>query len=136
MAGDNPRRDAGPNAGIKNEPTDRVPCDDPMTGLEAFHLRTHSEQADERDACAPNLTKAEAGNRIDPLNGRSGSATAEPVAGRNLAPSPRRGEARRSVARLATTRFRTQSAAASTASSRLAQGGQPRGGAAGAAGKW
>ena len=31
MAGDNPKRDGGPNADIENEPADRVPCDDPMT---------------------------------------------------------------------------------------------------------
>jgi hypothetical protein len=77
MPVDNPKRDGGPNAGIENEPADRVPCDDPMTGREAFHLRTLSEQAHERDACATNLTKessrdprARTGERVSGLKDR------------------------------------------------------------------
>lgn len=67
MADDNPKREADPTTNIEKDPDDWVSGDDPMTGAQGSYLKTLSEQAHEPGAYAPNLTKAEASQRIDAL---------------------------------------------------------------------
>ena len=48
----------------------RVSGDEPMTGAQASYLKTLSEECDEPEAFARDLTKAEASKRIDALKAR------------------------------------------------------------------
>jgi hypothetical protein len=66
----NPKIDPAPNPNTENEPDEWVSGDDPMTGAQASYLKTLSEQCDQPDAFAPDLTKAEASKRIDALKAK------------------------------------------------------------------
>lgn len=44
--------------------------DESMTGAQASYLKTLSEECDEPEAFAPDLTKAEASKRIDALKAK------------------------------------------------------------------
>ena len=70
MADENPKLDSNPKDNMAKDPDDWVSGDDPMTGAQASYLKTLSEQAQDADAYAPNLTKAEASKRIDALKQR------------------------------------------------------------------
>jgi hypothetical protein len=62
----NPKID--PNA--EKDPDEWVSGDEPMTGAQASYLKTLSEEYDEPDAFASDLTKAEASKRIDALKAK------------------------------------------------------------------
>ena len=66
----NPKIDPAPNPNTDKEPDEWVSGDDPMTGAQASYLKTLSEQCDQLDAFAPDLTKAEASKRIDALKAK------------------------------------------------------------------
>lgn len=71
MAGDtNPKRDEHPAGNAEKDPADWVSGDEPMTGAQTSYLKTLSEEMDQPDAFASDLTKAEASRRIDELKGR------------------------------------------------------------------
>jgi hypothetical protein len=63
----NPKIDPALNSNSEKEPDEWVSGNDPMTGAQASYLKTLSEECDEPDAFAPDLTKAEASKRIDAL---------------------------------------------------------------------
>lgn len=63
----NPKIDRSPNSKAEKDPDDWVSGDEPMTGAQASYLKTLSEQCDDPDAFAQDLTKAEASKRIDAL---------------------------------------------------------------------
>jgi len=63
----NPKIDPALNSNTEKEPDEWVFGNDPMTGAQASYLKTLSEECDEPDAFAPDLTKAEASKRIDAL---------------------------------------------------------------------
>ena len=63
----NPKINPAPNSNAEKEPDDWVSGDEPMTGAQASYLKTLSEQCDDPDAFAQDLTKAEASKRIDAL---------------------------------------------------------------------
>jgi hypothetical protein len=63
----NPKIDPALNSNTEKEPDEWVSGNDPMTGAQASYLKTLSEECDEPDAFAPDLTKAEASKRIDAL---------------------------------------------------------------------
>ena len=56
--------------GAVKEPDEWVSGDDPMTASQAPYLKTLSEQADDPEAYADGISKAEASKRIDELRGR------------------------------------------------------------------
>lgn len=60
----NPKIDRAPNSNTEKDPDEWVSGDEPMTGAQASYLKTLSEECDEPEAFAPDLTKAEASNRI------------------------------------------------------------------------
>ena len=66
--------DAAPAGGSNTEkdPSDWVTGEEPMTGAQASYLKTLSEEAGE--SFDPDLTKAQASQRIDELRERSGRA--------------------------------------------------------------
>jgi hypothetical protein len=66
----NPKIDPAPNSNTEKKPDEWVSGDDPMTGAQASYLKTRSEECDEPDAFALDLTKAEASKRIDALRAR------------------------------------------------------------------
>jgi len=63
----NPKNDPALNSNTEKEPDEWVSGNVPMTGAQASYLKTLSEECDEPDAFAPDLTKAEASKRIDAL---------------------------------------------------------------------
>jgi Protein of unknown function (DUF3072) len=63
----NPKVDGGPASNLEKDPDDWVSGDEPMTGAQAFYLKTLSEEAHDPGAFAEKLTKAEASKRIDAL---------------------------------------------------------------------
>lgn len=63
----NPKLNPSPNSNTEKAPDDWVSGGEPMTGAQASYLKTLSEECDEPDAFAPDLTKAEASKRIDAL---------------------------------------------------------------------
>lgn len=63
----NPKIDLAPNSNTKKDPDDWVSGDEPMTGAQGSYLKTLSEECDEPEAFASDLTKAEASKRIDAL---------------------------------------------------------------------
>ncbi|MDC7786349.1 DUF3072 domain-containing protein [Rhodoplanes sp. TEM] len=62
-----PKRDPAPPGNTEKDPSDWVSGGEPMTGAQASYLKTLSEQAHDPAAFAPDLTKAEASQRIDAL---------------------------------------------------------------------
>jgi Protein of unknown function (DUF3072) len=66
----NPKIDPAPDSNTEKEPDDCVSGDDPMTGAQASHLKTLSEECGEPDSFQPDLTKAEASKRIDALKAK------------------------------------------------------------------
>lgn len=66
----NPKIDAAPNSNAEKDPDDWVSGDEPMTGAQASYLKTLSEECDDPDAFAQDLTKAEASKRIDALKAK------------------------------------------------------------------
>ncbi|CAH2407093.1 hypothetical protein MES5069_550134 [Mesorhizobium escarrei] len=63
----NPKIEAPAN--VEKDPEDWISGDDPMTPAQASYLKTLAEQADDPDAYADGLSKAEASKRIDALRG-------------------------------------------------------------------
>jgi hypothetical protein len=68
----NPKTDPDPGSNTEKNPDDWTTGGEPMTGAQASYLKTLSEQADDPDAFAEDLTKAEASKRIDKLRGAVG----------------------------------------------------------------
>ena len=66
----NPKIDPAPNSNSEKESDDWVSGDDKMTGAQASYLKTLSEECNEPDAFALELTKAEASKRIDALKSK------------------------------------------------------------------
>lgn len=66
----NPKIDPGPNSNTEKDPDEWVSGDEPMTGAQASYLKTLSEECDEPEAFASDLTKAEASKRIDALKAK------------------------------------------------------------------
>jgi len=64
----NPKVDTPANA--EKDPDDWVSGEDPMTAAQASYLKTLSEQAEDDEAYAEDLTKAEASKRIDALRAK------------------------------------------------------------------
>ena len=62
--------DDPPNTNPEKDPDDWVTGDEPMTGPQASYLRTLSQEAGEE--FDENLTKAEASQRIEELQQRTG----------------------------------------------------------------
>jgi hypothetical protein len=67
---DNPKIHPDPASNTEKNPDDWVSGDEPMTGAQASHLKTLSEQAHDPKAFDDGLTKAEASKRIDALKTR------------------------------------------------------------------
>ena len=62
-----------PDGNAEKDPEDWVTGDEPMTGAQASYLKTLSEESgDEFD---PGLTKAQASERIDALQDKTGRGT-------------------------------------------------------------
>ncbi len=68
----NPKADPQPQSNTIKDPDDWTTGDEPMTGAQASYLKTLSEQAQEPDTFADDLTKAEASKRIDALREKLG----------------------------------------------------------------
>jgi hypothetical protein len=66
----NPKADPDPGSNTEKPVEDWVTGDEPMTGAQASYLKTLSEEAGEE--FDPNLTKAEASQRIDALQTKTG----------------------------------------------------------------
>ncbi len=69
-ASTNPKRDPDPGSNTEKAPEDWVTGDEPMTGAQASYLKTLSEEAGEPFEAG--LTKAEASQRIDELQAKTG----------------------------------------------------------------
>ncbi|WP_028034719.1 DUF3072 domain-containing protein [Chelativorans sp. J32] len=67
---DNPKQH--PRSNMEKDPADWISGDEPMTGAQASYLKTLAEQANEPEAYAEDLTKAEASKRIDELKRKLG----------------------------------------------------------------
>jgi hypothetical protein len=65
----NPTLDPAPSSNTEKAPDEWVSGNDPMTGAQAFYLKTLSEEC-EPGAFAAELTKAEASKRIDALKSK------------------------------------------------------------------
>ncbi len=65
-----PKDDPAPNSNTEKEPDDWVSEDDPMTGAQASYLKTLSEEVDDPESFASDLTKAEASKRINALKSK------------------------------------------------------------------
>ncbi|OXT02310.1 DUF3072 domain-containing protein [Notoacmeibacter marinus] len=65
---------AEPAGNAEKDPEDWVTGDETMTGAQASYLKTLSEEAGE--AFDPNITKAEASQRIDELQAKTGRGQA------------------------------------------------------------
>ena len=61
-----------PVSNAEKDPADWVTGDEPMTGAQASYLKTLSEEAKQPEAYDNELTKAEASERIDELQGVTG----------------------------------------------------------------
>ena len=64
-----PKADPDHRSNTEKDPEAWVTGDEPMTGAQASYLKTLSEEAGED--FDPNLTKAQASEKIDELKGRS-----------------------------------------------------------------
>ena len=62
------------NSNTEKDPKDWVTGDEPMTGAQRSYLETLSQEAGEE--LDPNLTKAQASQRIDELQGKTGRGQA------------------------------------------------------------
>lgn len=69
----NPKSDPVSNA--EKPPENWTTGDEAMTGAQASYLKTLSEEAGDLEAYDPELTKAEASQRIDALQERTGRGT-------------------------------------------------------------
>lgn len=67
---DHPKSEPVGNA-VK-DPSDWTTGDEPMTGAQASYLKTLSEEAGDPQAYDENLTKAQASEKIDELQGKTG----------------------------------------------------------------
>lgn len=67
---DHPKSEPVGNA-VK-DPSDWTTGDEPMTGAQASYLKTLSEEAGDADAYDENLTKAQASEKIDELQAKTG----------------------------------------------------------------
>lgn len=67
---DNPK--THPTSNAVKDPADWTTGDEPMTGAQASYLKTLSEEAGEGEAFDDSLTKAQASERIDALQARTG----------------------------------------------------------------
>jgi hypothetical protein len=68
--GSNPKTDPDPGSNTIKDPADWTTGDERMTGAQASYLKTLCEEAGE--AFDPDLTKAEASQRIDALQAKTG----------------------------------------------------------------
>ena len=68
----NPKSDPNPGSNTVKDPDDWTTGDEPMTGAQASYLKTLSEEADDADSFAEDLSKAEASKRIDALREKLG----------------------------------------------------------------
>ena len=59
-----------PTGNAVKDPDDWVTGDEPMTGAQASHLKTLSEQSHEPDAFGEKLTKAQASKEIERLKAK------------------------------------------------------------------
>lgn len=66
----NPKTDPDPGSNTIKDPADWTTGDERMTGAQASYLKTLTEEAGE--AFDPNLSKAEASQRIDELQAKTG----------------------------------------------------------------
>ena len=66
----NPKADPDPGSNTIKDPEDWTTGDEKMTGAQASYLKTLSEEAGE--AFDPDLSKAEASQRIDALQEKTG----------------------------------------------------------------
>ena len=72
LEAENPKVNPDPTSNRIKDPEDWVTGDEPMTGAQASYLKTLSEQAQDPDAYAPDLDKAEASKRINQLRQETG----------------------------------------------------------------
>lgn len=70
LSNTNPKTEPAPGARIPRKTLTTGSRDEPMTGAQASYLKTLSEERDEPDAFAPDLTKAEGSKRIDALKAK------------------------------------------------------------------
>ncbi|MDT0576136.1 DUF3072 domain-containing protein [Croceicoccus sp. F390] len=63
---------AEPTSNAEKDPENWVTGNEAMTGAQASYLKTLSEEAGEPDAYDPDLTKAEASQKIDELQEETG----------------------------------------------------------------
>lgn len=63
---------AEPTSNAVKDPENWTTGDEDMTGAQASYLKTLSEQAGRPDAYDPDLTKAEASQKIDELQDKTG----------------------------------------------------------------
>lgn len=63
----NPKTADAGQSNLEKDPDDWTTGDEPMTGAQGSYLKTLSEEADQPDQFADDLTKAEASKRIDAL---------------------------------------------------------------------
>ena len=68
----NPKLEDQPGSNTIKNPDDWVSGDEPMTGAQASYLKTLSEEANEPEAFASDLSKAEASKRIEELKAKLG----------------------------------------------------------------
>ena len=66
----NPKTHPDPNSNAEKPIEDWVTGDEPMTGAQRSYLETLSQEAGEE--LDPNLTKAQASQRIEELQGKTG----------------------------------------------------------------
>ena len=66
---------ADPVSNAQKDPENWTTGDERMTGAQASYLKTLSEEAGEPDRYDPDLTKAEASQRIDALQEATGRGT-------------------------------------------------------------
>ena len=70
MPSEHPKYEPVSNA--EKHPEDWATADERMTGAQASYLKTLSEEAGDPEAYNPELTKAEASQRIDQLQAKTG----------------------------------------------------------------
>jgi hypothetical protein len=68
----NPKLEDRPGSNTIKNPDDWVSGDEPMTGAQASYLKTLSEEANEPETFAADLSKAEASKRIEELKAKLG----------------------------------------------------------------
>lgn len=68
----NPKVNPDESSNAVKDPSQWTTGGEPMTGAQASYLKTLSEQAHDPDAFDPDLTKAEASQKIDELKEETG----------------------------------------------------------------